>query len=260
LTKNTTKEQVKEQFKLVTGLTAIEDIFVGLKQAEERQILKDKIDSLFSEYNQYDFYEALELDNVYSAIISILTDPKLKINFLTNTTPNIIQNYYKNNEVSLTLSEGNNNSYLIVHELVHAYNDMRLGGFSYEKDEAIATIIGNIFVGDIKRSLVRWETVLNKPNVTEAELTDAWNNLWYKKHDLYGDCLPKQLLNMDVTYSYWFWQNDAYSRKSNINDLINIKKFFKVYFSQDAIKEYSTPKLPQGYTLPIVNPPFESGY
>jgi hypothetical protein len=254
LTSSMTKLQVRQAYKQVTEKTYIEDIFIGLKQAEIRQELKDKIDTLLNTYNQYMFYTTFGLDKIYDKIISVLAEPKLTIKILTDGTTD---NSYKNKVLTLQSTVQTN---IIIHELIHAYNDIKLGGFSYDKDEAMATIIGEFFGGYLMNQFISWEQLLDDPNVTENKLITKWNQLWYVT-TIDTAPLPTKIFDIDVLYSYWIWEGSgSRERKANIADLINIKNYYGIYFSQKAILEYSRLNIPQGYNIPIGSPPFGYTY
>jgi hypothetical protein len=252
LTKNTTKEQVKEQFKLVTGLTAIEDIFVGLKQAEERQEIKDKIDAIIDPLRQYEFYDVIGLNIAYDNILMVLAHQDLKIKSTTGA-----ECYYTNKTIFL---QDNTVTYTIVHELVHAYNDMLYGGINRREDEMLAELMSGIFSLEVIRPLILWENLLNKHGVTEVELTDGWNALWYIDQDR-DKSLPTKLKNVKSHYRNWAWEDpNKYIQNPTLANLIDLKKIYGIYFSQQAIRNYSNAKVPSGYTIPVEKSPFGHGY
>jgi hypothetical protein len=247
-----TELQVRQQFKNVTGMTAVEDIFIGLSQAIERQNLKDKIDAKFDEYSQYEFYKIFGFGKVYDKILTALADPKLKIKMVDMNAGNS----YKKKVLTIEPEVVSN---IIIHELVHAYNDLKWGGFAYDKDEAIATLVGDFF-GGLMVQFISWENLLNRPNVTEEELIVAWNQLWYDNSDN-SKTLSTRITITDVLYSYWNWEEIGSRRRlATFDDLNDIKILYGIYFSQDAILEYSRFKIPQGYNLPVKKSPFGPAY
>ena len=135
---------VRQAFKVATGRTAIEDMFIGLPQAEERQMVKNKLDKLLEKAgmigvkNDVDFtwfYTLSGMDKVYEKLLSTLCDKRLS--FSNNSTYLYLMGadglyhpwtntiYYDTNTKDDTF----------IHELWHAYHDINLGNPLSLRDE-----------------------------------------------------------------------------------------------------------------------------
>jgi hypothetical protein len=253
LTGSTTRQQTRDQFKLLAG-TTMEDIFIGLKQAEERQVIKDRIDDQidFLHLREFEFYNELGLNDLYTKVISILTHNDFKI---ASTSGQYC--YYKNKTVFLT---ADSDIVTIVHELVHAYTDIILGGMSRKDDEMLATMASEILCADVIKPLKDWENCINKPNVTEAELAMAWNKLWYVS-DNNSRSLPVWISLITSDYRNNIFESPSkYQQTPKLKNLIDVKNIFGVYFSPKKVFDYSKSKLPSGYTPPMDKPPFGYEY
>jgi hypothetical protein len=153
LTNNMTKLQVRQLFKNVAGMTAVEDIFIGLPQAEKRQEIKDYVDMFFTqmmfEENSTEFTELAQItgaDRLYEKLIKVLSDKSLKLKKTTfgpadpagkyDTYWNLLK-YEVSDSDSQT--EKITNAKTLIHELLHAYVDIISGKpLGPKQDEAMA--------------------------------------------------------------------------------------------------------------------------
>jgi hypothetical protein len=253
LTNDMTELQVRQLFKQVTNKTAIEDAFINLQQAEIRQEIKDKLDAKIDPLRQYEFYNALGLSDMYNKLLLVISDPTLKIKTPASGT----ESYYDHKTNTIFLLDGmNTNVSIIAHELVHAYTNNICGGINRVKDEMLATIIQNIVGERLTKPLEEWENLIKKSGVTETELTDGWNALWYIDQDI-DKSLPTLVQRIESEYRYFVWQ-PYYPQYPSLSNLMDLKNIFGVSFSQKTVRNYSSPNLPNNYSLPTTPPP--SGY
>ncbi|MDR1486298.1 MAG: hypothetical protein LBT09_15955 [Planctomycetaceae bacterium] len=71
--------------------------------------------------------------------------------------------------------------------------------------------------------------------------------------------MPTKIWSVESEYRYYFWQ-PYYRQYTKLENLIDLKNIFGVYFSQKKVHDYSKPKLPSGYTIPNEKPPLGYGY
>ena len=149
ITENMSQLAVRQEFKRATGMTAIEDMFLELPQAETRQKIKDLIDKYLDSLHLTNtkegeidftwFYSLSGMDKTYEKIMTVLSDRRLS--FLKSET---ISDFYVADALYFPgmrkiVYKEKCDGVTFMHELWHAYNALYLGNkLSERSDEGVA--------------------------------------------------------------------------------------------------------------------------
>jgi hypothetical protein len=252
LTNNLTKLQVRQQFKNVTGMTGVEDMFIGLSQAKERQEIKDYVDILFSTM----MFENSNIDNgftqmaqitgantLYTKLMQVLLDKQLKLKKITfgvNSSANGKYDTYSN----ILIYEMNSSAFqnvkitdakTLVHELLHAYVDLISGKpLGVKQDEGMAYALEHGYFSmttGIYKNLYKVESYLKAGNMTEA-LTE-WNLL------VNGNT-TKSIEDVMTTTAYQYklyWGLKEYSAITTKTDFRRLEEYTGFGLSLNKLKQ-----------------------
>jgi hypothetical protein len=256
LTNNTTKQQVRTVFKNATGKTHVEDIFIGLKQAEERQEIKDYVDLFFNTYfRQNDSFTELAqiagADKLYEKLIKVLSDDSLKLQKTTFAHGSSANGKYYDfwNTIKYSIDGSASQSTKIsdaktlVHELFHAYMDLFIGNIDVKQDEAMAyaLIEGHFPLSTgIYKKLNDIEKYMDGGgNLTTA--VNMWNNVINTANPASGSkpIIEDAMTGTTYTYSYPY-SSEYYDGKTTKDDFRRLQEYTGFGLSLARLKQVAT--------------------
>jgi hypothetical protein len=262
LTNTMTKQQVVQVFKQSIGKTNIDDIFIGLPQAEERQEILDYVDLFFAstmfEQNSYrEFTELSQIvgaDDLYGKLIYVLTCPSLKLKktvFGPNSSAdgtydpywNILK--YEVNDSSRQ-SERIAVAKTLVHELLHAYVDLISGKkLSILQDEAMAFALqlGYFSMTGIYTNLYNIENLMNNVDMDNVERLETAVNMWntFVKNggNINGGTplIETTMSVIDVEYKRFRWEQKSLFTKTTKEDFRRLQEITGFGLSNARLKQ-----------------------
>jgi hypothetical protein len=256
LTNTMTKQQVIQLFKQAIGKTDIDDILIGLPQAEERQKILDYVDLFFADkmFKENSFREFTNLaqlvgsDELYGRLICVLTSKSLKLQKTTfgpdstaNGTYNTRNNTLKcelvtTSEHSIKISDAKT----LIHELLHAYVDIISGKpLGPKQDEAMAHGLEKGYFSSstgIYSGLYKIENYMDN-NGDLATAVSMWNKLVNSNPPgQYGGRSIIEDVMTDETYQYKSW-GQTYAPKYTKDDFRRIQEYTGFGLSHARLKQ-----------------------
>jgi hypothetical protein len=245
LNANMTKVQVRQLFKQVTDMTAVEDMFIGLKQATERQELKDYIDAYFdSKFKDSITHEFTELaqianaDKLYEKLMTTLVYASL--NIVKKAIPpessgeaTYESGFFRGGTITINSNEVNP-TMEIIHELLHAYVDLISGKpLGQKQDEGMVHALTNAYLlkltPGIYKSFSNIEVLMDSGDQTTAK--SQWDIL------INGDNPTIDNVMKTTDYAYKFF--GARTATTTKDDFKRLEEYTGFGLSRTKIKQYA---------------------
>jgi RHS repeat-associated protein len=211
-------------------------------------------------HKDYKYYEAFGIKVFLSAkLLNLFNNKSLTIKLNNNMSElNSAQYYHFSNTLEF---RSDSTSFAATHELVHAYNDLVIGGFWWEaSDEAMAYTVEGLLRSFAGLKIFE-ETVFKGkcPYSTETSkvIFSSWGNLWGTKDATTQMSLPKSLLQVAIKPN----AKSETTRLANENDYKLINSRYGIKISCKLVKDYIKNRLSEcNYCDKSLECPESAGY